>query len=452
MLSAAGIGSGLDVDSIVSQLMALERRPLDLLQQKKDDIDTRISAYGNLKSALSTFQDAMQNLSTPSALKIFTTTSGNDDVFTASAINTAAASNFGIEVVRLAERHKFASAEHLDTATFGGGGGDALTIQVGSDPLDTLTVDLSTPKTLGDIKDAINSDPDNPGVNATIIFGNDGNQKLVITSRDSGADNALTLGYAGGISAATLGLTEVNDIAGDTALLDAELAVDGYTVTRANNTIDDVITGVTLELESADPGFVYNLDIARDTAAVAENVQAFADAYNEVTTAINNLRDNELATDSLLYSVENGLRNIMNSPATGLPSGLSYLGEIGVSFSREGVLTVDAADVESALTNNFNAVSELFATDEQGFANRLDTLVDGWLATDGLIDGRTDSLDDSKRRLEDQEVSLEYRLSQIERRLFAQFSQLDTLLTSLQGTSNYLTQQLAQLPTYGDNN
>ncbi|MGB5259967.1 MAG: flagellar cap protein FliD N-terminal domain-containing protein [Gammaproteobacteria bacterium] len=85
MLSAAGIGSGLDVDSIVSQLMALERRPLDLLQQKKDDIDARISAYGNLKSALSTFQDAMQQLSTPAALKIFTTTSGNDSVFTATA-------------------------------------------------------------------------------------------------------------------------------------------------------------------------------------------------------------------------------------------------------------------------------------------------------------------------------------------------------------------------------
>jgi flagellar hook-associated protein 2 len=181
-------------------------------------------------------------------------------------------------------------------------------------------------------------------------------------------------------------------------------------------------------------------------------VQAFADAYNEVMSAINNLRDNELATDSLLYSVESGLRNIMNSPASGLPSGLSYLGEIGVSFSREGILTVDTGDVESTLINDFNAVAELFATDGQGFANRLDTLVDGWLATDGLIDGRTDSLDDSKRRLEDREVSLEYRLSQIEARLFAQFSQLDTLLTSLQGTSNYLTQQLAQLPTYGNNN
>lgn len=452
MLSAAGIGSGLDVNSIVSQLMALERRPLDLLQQKKDDIDARISAYGNLKSALSTFQDAMQQLSTPAALKIFTATSGNDSVFTATASDTAAASTFGIEVIRRAERHKFASNEELGTYTIGGKNNDAVEIQVGSDPANTLRVDLSNASTFSEIKDAINTDPDNPGVTASIVFGNNGNQKLVITAADSGSANELTFSYSGKVKALDFGFQEVSNSGGNAALLDAEISVDGYSITRGNNTIDDVITGVTLDLHAADPGFVYTLDIARDTTAVAENVQAFADAYNEIQTVIDGLRDNELATDSLLYSIENGLRNIMNSPASGLPSGLNYLGEIGVSFSREGVLTVDAADVESALTNDFNAVSELFATTGQGFANRLDTLVDGWLAIDGLIDGRTDTLDSSKRLLETREESLEYRMTQIEARLFAQFSQLDTLLASLQGTSDFLTQQLSQLPTYGDNN
>jgi len=451
MISSAGIGSGLDVNSIVSQLMVLERRPLDVLQQKKEDIDSRVSAYGNLKSALATFQDAMQQLSTPAALKIFTATSGNDAVFTATATNTAAASSYGVEVVRLAERHKFASEEHLDTYTVGGGNNAALEIQVGSDPADTLSVDLSTAMTLGEIRDAINTAAANPGVAATIVFGNNGNQKLVLTASDSGADNALSLSYPGSVRARDFGFEEINNIGGDTALLDAEVIVDGYSVTRANNIIDDVITGVTLDLAAADPGIPYALDIARDTTAVTESVQAFADAYNEIMTAIDTLGDNELATDSLLFSIEQGLRNTMNSPASGLLSGLSYLGEIGVTFSREGVLTVDATDVESALINNFDAVSELFATDGQGFASRLDTLVDGWLAIDGLIDGRTDSLDSSKRLLETREESLEYRMSQIEARLFAQFGQLDTLIGSLQATSNFLTQQLGQLPGYNNN-
>lgn len=450
MLSAAGIGSGLDVESIVTQLMALERRPLVSLQSQLTGIDARVSAFGELKSSLSTFQSAMQDLSTPSALKVFTATSGNDDVFTASANNTAAASTFQIDVVRLAERHKFASAEMLDTDTIGGKNNDALNIQVGSDSANTLTIDLSTASTLGDIRDAINTDATNPGVNATIVFGNDGNQKLILTARESGADNALTLSYKGKVDATDFGFQEINNIGGDTALLDAEISVDGYTVTRATNTIDDVITGVTLDLNSADPGSPYTLDIARDTAAVAESVQAFADAYNAIMTSIDTLRDNGLATDSALFSIERGLRSVINTPATGLNSGLAYLAEAGVTFSREGDMTVNTTEVESALANNFNAISELFSTDGQGFANRLDALVDGWLNTDGLINGRTDGLDSQKRLLQTREASLEYRMGQIETGLYAQFTRLDTLLASMQITSDYLSQQLQLLPSFNN--
>lgn len=452
MLSAAGIGSGLDVDSIVSQLMAFERQPLVALQTQLTDIDARVSAFGKLKSALSTFQTAMQDLSTPSALKVFTATSENDSVFTASATNTAAASSFQVDVIRLAERHKFASAEMLDTDTIGGKNNDALNIQVGPDTANTLVVDLKTASTLADIRDAINTDAENPGVTATIVFGNDGNQKLILTAGESGSTNALTLSYSGTVKAGDFGFQEVNNIGGNTALLDAEISVDGYSVTRPSNTIDDVLTGVTLDLHNADPGIPYTLDIARDTASVAESVQAFADAYNEIMTSIDTLRDNELATDSALFSVERGLRSMINTPATGLNSGLSYLAEIGVTFSRDGVLTVNTSDVESALAGNFNAVSELFSTDGQGFANRLDTLVDGWLGIDGLINGRTDGLDSRKRLLQSREESLEYRMGQIEAGLYAQFTRLDTLLGNMQVTSDYLSQQLQLLPSYNQDN
>ena len=340
----------------------------------------------------------------------------------------------------------------LDTDTIGGKNKDALEIQVGSDSANTLTVDLSTASTLGDIRDAINADAANPGVAATIVFGNDGNQKLVLTARESGADNALTLSYKGKVTAEDFGFQEINNIGGDTALLDAEISVDGYTVTRASNTIDDVITGVTLDLHGADPGIPYTLDIARDTAAVAESVQAFADAYNGIMTAIDTLRSDELATDSALFSIERGLRSVINTPASGLNSGFAYLAEIGVTFSREGVMTVNTAGVESVLANNFNAVSELFSTDGQGFANRLDARVDDWLDIDGLINGRTDGLDSRKRLLQTREESLEYRMGQVEAALFADFSRLDTLLGGMQGTSDYLAQQLQLLPSIGGNN
>ena len=449
MLTAAGIGSGLDVESIISQLMAIERQPLVALQQKQQNLDADLSAYGTLKSALSTFQTAMQDLSTPSALKVFTATSGNDDVFTASATNTAAASSFGIEVIRQAERHKFASGEFLDTDTFGGQNNDSMSIQVGSDPANTLTVDLSTALTLSEIRDAINTDPANPGVTATIILGNNGNQKLVLTAGESGAASALTLSRTGG-NRTNLQLQEVNNIAGNTSLLDAEISVDGYHVTRPSNTIDDVIQGVTLDLHGTDPGTSYTLDIARDTEAVADSVRAFVDAFNEMRSTITGLQKGELQGDGSLLSIERSLFSVINTPATGLPSGLSYLTEIGVSFLKDGTMTVDDADLDSALTNNFNAVSEIFTTTGQGYANRMDTLVDNWLQVGGLLDIRTDSLDDRKDSLQDDELRLEYRLTQIEARYRAQFSALDTLLGNLQGTSEYLSQQLDNLPGFVD--
>lgn len=450
MLTAAGIGSGLDVESIISQLMAIERQPLVALQQKQQNLDADLSAYGTLKSALSTFQTAMKDLSTPSALKVFTASSGNDDVFTASATNTAAASSFGIEVIRQAERHKFSSGEFLDTDTFGGGAGDTLSVQVGTDVTNTLTIDLSSALTLGEIRDAINTDPVNPGVTATIILGNNGNQKLVLTAGESGAAHALTLSYGGSVTAGDFSFAEINNIAGNTSLLDAEISVDGYHVTRPSNTIDDVIQGVTLDLHGADPGTSYTLDIGRDTEAVADSVRAFVDAFNEMRSTLGGLQKNELQGDGSLLSIERSLFSVINTPATGLPSGLSYLTEIGVSFQKDGTMTVDDADLDSALTNNFNAVSEIFATTGQGYANRMDTLVDNWLQVGGLLDIRTDSLDDRKDSLQDDGLRLEYRLTQIEARYRAQFSALDTLLGNLQGTSEYLSQQLDNLPGFVD--
>lgn len=452
MLTAAGIGSGLDVDNIVSQLMEIERQPLVALQQKQTQLDAQVSAFGTLKSALATFQTAMQNLSTPSALKIYTATSTNDDIFTASANSSAAPATFDIEVVRLAEHHKFGSAEFLDTDTFGGKNNDALTIQVGADPAAVMTVDLSSALTLSGVRDAINTATDNPGVSASIIFGNDGNQKLILSADDSGAANALTLDYSGKIKDDTFDFETVNDIGNDLDKLDAEVVVDGYTVTRGTNTIDDMLSGISLDLHNAEPGTEHTLTVGRNLEAVGESVTAFAEAYNELQTTIETLRANELEADSSIFSIGLSLRSTLNTPASGLSSGLSYLAEIGVSFDRNGIMTVNGAAVESALENDFSAVSELFATDGQGYANRLDTLVEGWLGIEGLIQGRTDGLEDRKRSLETREISLEYRLSQVEANLYAQFTNLDTLLGSMQVTSDYLSQQLKQLPTYGSNN
>ena len=178
-ISSAGLGSGLDVASIVSQLMAIEAQPLNNLQNKQVQYEAQISAYGQLRSSISSFQSAMENLNTLSSLDKSKASSSDTTVVTATTSEGAKAGSYDVEVVRLAAAHKMASSEALDTATFGGVASDSVTIQVGSDPADAVSIDLSTAKTLTEIRDAINDDADNPGVTATILTGDGDNQKLI---------------------------------------------------------------------------------------------------------------------------------------------------------------------------------------------------------------------------------------------------------------------------------
>lgn len=440
-ISSAGIGSGLDVASIVSQLMSIESQPLISLQNKQSLYETQISAYGQLRSSIAAFQTAMENLSTIESLDKSKASSSSADIVTAITGSGAEVGRYDVEVVRLAENHKMASSEAADTDTFGGVIGDSVSIQVGSAPADTLTIDLSTAKTLSEIRDAINADVDNPGVTATLIAGNGSNQKLILTATDSGQANALTINYGGAVD---LGLLTLNDIGGDLTLLDAEINVDGYNVTRSSNTLDDVITGVTLNLLDKDPGNTHSIDVQRDTSAIKNLVQAFSDAYDSLRAEVKTQRSGQLRSDSALLTIERQLSNILNKAATAGP--LSYLTEVGLSMQQDGTMTLDSADLQAALDADFDGVAQLFGADGDGYASRFYNLADSWLSSSGLLESRTDGLNARVDDVKDKQLSVERNLVLIEQRYRSQFAALDTLVGSLSSTSSFLTTQLAGLP------
>jgi flagellar hook-associated protein 2 len=443
-ISAGGIGSGLDVQSIVSQLMEIERQPLQRLQFKQSQLEAQISAYGQLTSAVSTFQEAMDNLGTIDALKVFNTTSSNIDVIDITANDNANVGAFGIEVNRVAEHHKMASNEIASTVTFGGKNNDALVIQVGADAAATITIDLSTAMTLSEIRTAINDDVTNPGVSATIINGDGGNQKLIFTANDSGSDNALTLSTSGKVKLDDFGFQTINNINGDTGLLDAEIVVDGYTITRSTNNISDVISGVTLNLVSADPGNTHTVGIERDLESVETSVQTFADAFNDLRASFKSLRNGQLEADSSLLSMERSMFFVLNAPAAG--GVFSVLSEVGLSMQKDGNMTLSTSDLQTALQTDFEGVAQLFAADTQGFANRFSSFADNWLGNGGMIAARTDGLETRIDNLVDRQIAFERRLETVESRYRTQFSALDALVGQLQGTSAFLTSQLSQLP------
>jgi flagellar hook-associated protein 2 len=430
--------------------MDVERQPLQRLQIKQLTLQAQISAYGQLSSSLSNFQAAMEKLGSVSALKLFNGTSSNPDVVGVTTSDSPDLGSFGVEVVRLAEQHKMATKEIQDTDTIGGRrSNDALNIQVGTDPAKTVTVDLSTAKTLDEIRTAINDDPNNPGVTATILNGDNNNQKLILTADDSGAENALTISTSGRVRPEHFGFETLNDIGGNINLLDAEINVDGYNITRPRNEVSDVISGVTLNLVSADPGNTHTVEIGQDLGAAQAAVKSFADAFNDLRAQIKSLRNGELGADNSLITVERQVFSVLNSSITG--GTYSVLSEVGLSMQKDGTMTLDNTELEAALQADLDGVAQLFGADGQGFANRLATLADSWLSSDGLIDSRQDGLKARVDDLVDRQIAFERNLERVEARFLAQFTALDGLVAQLQSTSQFLTNQLASLPVANQN-
>src|SRR5262245_45013802 len=257
----SGLGSGLDIDGIVSQLMTIERKPLDQIDQKEASYKAQLSAYGTMRSALATLQSAVRALANVSKFRGAKATVGDPSLLSASASSSAAAGTYNIEVQQLAQAQKLKSPvlASLGTGTvtieFGSYSAGAFTANADKDAK-TITV---TQSSLAGVRDAINAA--DAGVRANIV--NDGTgERLVIASNDSGTANALriTVDDADGNDTDAAGLSQlafdasaggVQNLSETVAALDARVVIDGITVTSASNQVSGAIEGLTLNLKKA---------------------------------------------------------------------------------------------------------------------------------------------------------------------------------------------------------
>ncbi len=455
MLSAPGIGSGLDINSIISQLMTLERRPLDNLQQKESEYQAQLSAYGKLKSTLSNIQSAMDELRFASRYQDFSPTSSNPDAFTVTADATAAAGSYDVVVNNLAASHKVSSATIADTATALGTG--SIDISVGAATF-SVAID-ATNNTLGGIRDAINNAADNTGVNATIITDVNGSH-LVLSSQESGTSNALSITINDDDASTTDG-SGLSQLLEDTsgvgtgpyewneikAAADASLTIDGFTISSASNIVEGAVQGVTLNLAQAG-GASGTITIARDNEAVKEKVSNFVSAYNEYQfiLGVNRGENGDLNGDTTLIHLDNQIRDIFNNPSASATGDFQYLSQLGVSTDKTGILSLDESKLTASLEQDFDGVVSFFSNTTDGFGNRMDTLLDRFVATDGLLESRTDGLNTRIDYLDVQRDQILARLEAIEKRYVRQFSALDSMVAQMNNTGSFLAQQLAGLP------
>lgn len=436
-LSASGIGSGLDVNSIVSQLMAVERQPIDALNRKQSSYNTKLSDFGKLQSALSTLRSAADALRSSTKFASFNAVSSDTSAYTATASSSASTGTYSISVSAIAKAERrisdgvATSSEAIATV------GSTLTIQG-----QTITI-TDANNSLAGLRDAINSTA-NIGVSASIVFDGTSNH-LVLNGTSTGVANALTISTsdAGTVLSSISGALSATP--GNQAAANASLTVDGMPVSSASNTITDAIQGVTLNLTNTTASPVA-LSVSTDTASVKSKIDAFVTAYNQLKSTAKTLGAGSLQGDSTLRSIQSELSREFGVAASGLSGGYSYLSDIGISLQKDGTLAVDASKLNSALSSNFSGVQALFADSSQGFANRFYTKVDGYIASTGLISTRTEGLNKRISQLDAQKLNLENRMAIIEKRYRAQFTALDKLIGSMNSTSNFLTQQLAGLP------
>ena len=448
-LQSPGVGSGLDINSIVAQLMAIEQRPLLQLDKKEAQAQAEISAYGSLKSALSGLQSSLDALKAAATFEGTAASSSDEAVFTASSDVDAIVSAYDVTVNRLAQRHKLGSSEFDAGTAFGGGGDDELTITAGAK---SFTLDLSVPKTLEEIQAAINVSANETGITAGVITGDSGKQTLVLTAEETGYDARVQLAFGGDIDAATFDLKTLNRdgdgvlLAAD-AELDASLLGDGVAVTRGSNSINDVVEGLTLTLKGegrAEAG------ISRDRELAKDAVNGFMDAYNGLRAQVSSLSQGGLSGNSILRNLESQIRGVFNQGVSGLGN-FSYMAELGITTGETGDLELDADMLESALDEDLDSLVAFFTDETNGFSLRLDKVLDGFLQTDGLVDRMIDSTNSRIDDIERSRSTLERRLEVTESRLMQQFTALDGLVAQLTVTSDYLTRQLAVLPGLASN-
>ncbi len=468
MAITASSTTAFDVPTLVSQLMAVERRPIDQLNAKIASHETKISSFGTISNLLSTFQSSTSTLT--ASLEKLAATPADANVLTATAGLTAVPGTYSVNVTALAQSHNLVAAgQASSTAAIGDGTATTVTFDFGTISGGTLTngtysgatftsngngttsitIDSSN-NTLEGIRDAINAA--NAGVTATLV--NDGSgtpYRLALSSAQSGVSNSIKITTSGGDG--SIGNLLGYDPAGTQNLSqtqvaqNASLTVNGIAITSATNTVSGAIQGVTLTLKNttASPS---SLAVTRDTTAITAAAAGFVDAYNALASQMksrsaygtNGQAAGALAGDATLRAIQDQLRNIFLTPASG--GNLTSLAQVGIAFQRDGQLALDKSTFSNAITTSFSDVTQLF-TSATGFATRLEAWGTTTLSAGGLIETRTQSLNQYVKD-RNQEISrLEILMTAREKRYRTEYTNLNLMLSRMNSTSTFLTQQLA---------
>ena len=447
-LSAPGLGSGLDVNNLVTQLVAAERSPVEQrISRTQTGIDSKLSALGVLRGVLSTLQSSVGAMRTETQVLARRAVSSDPTILRATASTTAPVGTYSVEVLSLATTHKLVSEPYA-----GGSGslvwtGELTFTQNGEE----FVVAATEGMTLAQLRDAINTAPDNRGVRASIVQADDG-ARMVFTAAASGSAQAINVQVRPPNCA--LNILEYNPGQGQgqtppmsvlSAAADAQVKIEGFAVSAAGNTVAAAIEGVTLDLLTSKPGTTVTVTVSPDVASVKEKITKFVTDYNNAAATMTSQRSFDGGTrkagpllgDSTLLGVESRMRRDITGVIQPLPGSPSTLSAIGIGFGVDGRLVINDGKLTAALQSDAAGVAKVLAGDG-GIAKRLYDTIEGAIGLGGQVVGRTDSLQTQRRDLQKQREALEVRMQLVEASYRRQFGALDAMLTDMQSTGRYL--------------
>lgn len=462
-ISSPGIGSGLDVQSIVSQLVALEKAPLKQLQTQATTFQTRLSTYGTIKSQVAAFGDAAAKLSTSTGWNAVTAKSSNTSAVSVTASAGAAATSLTLEVGQLAKAQSTVSTAVAVGSPMGSG---TLTISLGrwngnlfepGAPA-SIAVNIGAQDTLSQIATKINGA--GAGVSATVLKDASG-ERLLMRSSATGEETAFRISVADGDGNNT-DANGLSRLAFDTANpagmartqvgQNALATINGVSIVSASNKLSDTLPGLTLQLSQVTTAPI-EIDVSVDTEAARKNIQNFVDAYNTLTTTLasatrfdpSSKTAGALQGDATAIGLQNSLRGMMRSVTASNP--FTMLLDIGIEAKSGGGLIIKTDKLDAALAN-LNGIQSLFTAQTgdvttRGFGLKAKAFADGLLASEGLVSNKSAAIQGAiNRNIKEQEKVTE-RAARSEIRLLAQYSAMDAAVSRLSGLSSFVNQQIS---------
>jgi flagellar hook-associated protein 2 len=481
-ISSLGIGSGLDVESLVSKLVAVEQQPIVQINKKTDGLKTQLSTYGQVQSAVSTLRDAAAKLTSPETWAGTQTSSTDASSVSATASSGAAIGTVTVSVSQLATAQTLASSTYASsTATVGQG---SITIELGTWGTDATTgaptftsKSGATPVTinigagqdqLGQVRDQINAA--NAGVTASVVTDASGS-RLTLTSTKTGESNAfrVSVNDADGNNTDAAGLSALAyDPSNGTAQLsqavsaaNARAMLNGLNITSESNTLQSAIDGLNITLFKI-TSIPASITVSQDRDAIKKAIADFTTAYNAINQLLRaqtkydaaNKTAGPLQGDSTAVNLGYLLRRTVASSTSLAGASMTRLADIGLDPGSDGNITTSSTKLDSAL-NNLTSLKQFFmgldssTTGNDGFAQKIRSMADQVLGLDGSLTTRQAGIQKEISNNDKQASAIQDRVDSTEKRLRAQYSALDTKMSQLNGLSTYLTQQLAQLSKTG---